>query len=236
MDRFGKVWNIAGFYLLVIGLFIFGTLLGNRTVTVISQNAPEMQRHNIVIDAGHGGEDGGAISCSGRPESDFNLQIALRLDDLFHFLGYDTVMIRKTDTAVYVTGDTIARKKASDLKERVRIVNSSPNGILVSIHQNYFTDGRYSGAQVFYARTDGSEQLAELLQSQFVSGLNPESTRAIKKGSGIYLMENITVPGVLVECGFLSNAREEQQLADPDYQKRICCIIAAGMGRYLSDT
>lgn len=236
MDRFGKTWNIVLFYLMVICLFLFGTLLGNRTVTAITQNAPERQRHNIVIDAGHGGEDGGAVSCSGRMESDFNLKIALRLDDLLHFMGYDTIMIRKTDTSVYVTGDTIAQKKASDLKERVRIVNNARNGILVSIHQNYFTDGRYSGAQVFYAETKGSEQLAEILQGLFVSGLNPGSTRRIKKGSGIYLLEKITVPGVLVECGFLSNAQEEQRLADPDYQKRICCVVAAGIGCFLSES
>ena len=93
-------------------------------------------------------------------ESSFNLEISLRLNDLFHLLGYETRMIRTTDTSVYTKGDTIAQKKASDLKERVRIVKDTENALLLSIHQNIFPEGKYSGAQVFYADTPGSEALA----------------------------------------------------------------------------
>lgn len=236
MERICKGSKIVLYYGLVVGLFLLGTLLGNRVVTVISENAPVPRRHCIVIDAGHGGEDGGASSCTGKLESSINLDIALRLDDLFHLLGQDTVMIRKTDTAVYTKGETIAQKKVSDLKNRVQLVNARPNALLLSIHQNHFTDQRYSGGQVFYAGTAGSETWAKEIQYSFRQTVNPGSKRDVKQGSGIYLLEKITVPGILVECGFLSNSEEERKLCTPEYQKKLCCILAAVTAQFLQDT
>lgn len=232
-QRNGK-GNVLLFYSLVIGLFLFGTFLGNRTVTVISEMVPMERLHRIVIDPGHGGEDGGAVSCTGKNESTFNLQIALRLDDLLHLMGYDTVMIRTTDVSVYTAGQTIAQKKVSDLKQRVRIVERTYNPILVSIHQNTFPEGRYSGAQVFYASSEGSGELARQLQASLVSCLNPGSSRKAKQGSGIYLLDKINAPGVLVECGFLSNQQEEAMLSTPAYQKKLCCVIATGLSQFLA--
>ena len=232
-QRNGK-GNVLLFYSLVIGLFLFGTFLGNRTVTVISEMVPMERLHRIVIDPGHGGEDGGAVSCTGKNESTFNLQIALRLDDLLHLMGYDTVMIRTTDVSVYTAGQTIAQKKVSDLKQRVRIVERTYNPILVSIHQNTFPEGKYSGAQVFYASSEGSGELARQLQASLVSCLNPGSSRKAKQGSGIYLLDKINAPGVLVECGFLSNQQEEAMLATPVYQKKLCCVIATGLSQFLA--
>lgn len=236
MERICKGSKIVLFYGLVVGLFLLGTLLGNRAVTVISENAPVPRRHCIVIDAGHGGEDGGASSCTGKLESGINLDIALRLDDLLHLLGQDTVMIRKADTAVYTKGETIAQKKVSDLKNRVQMVNARPNALLLSIHQNHFTDQRYSGGQVFYAGTAGSEAWAKEIQYAFRQTVNPGSKRDVKQGSGIYLLEKITVPGILVECGFLSNSEEEGKLCTPEYQKKLCCILAAVTAQFLQDT
>lgn len=231
-----KKWNLLMFYSLTIVLFLLGTVLGNKAVTVIVENTPIVRKHTIVIDAGHGGEDGGAVSCSGRNESQINLEIALRLEDLLHFLGYDTRMIRKTDIAVYTKGESIAQKKVSDLKQRVKTVNSISNAILVSVHQNSFPDSRYSGAQVFCASTAGSDVLAETIQETFRKTVNAGSQRQIKKASGIYLMEKITVPGVLVECGFLSNRVEEQKLSDSEYQKKICCILSASLSSFLHNS
>lgn len=145
-------------------------------------------------------------------------------------------MIRTTDTSIYTKGETIAQKKISDLKERVRIVNKTENALLLSIHQNNFTDSRYSGAQVFYAGTEGSAQLAKLLQERLVSTLNPGSNRKCKKSDGVYLMEHIDCTGVLIECGFLSNAEEEAKLSCGTYQKKLCCVIAATVSQYLSNT
>lgn len=223
-------------YFLIIILFPVSVLFGNRAVTAISEKIPLRRQHSIIIDAGHGGEDGGATSCTGAPESQINLEITLRLNDLLHLLGYDTRMIRTTDTSIYTHGTTIAQKKISDLKERVRIVNETDHGILVSIHQNFFADSRYSGAQVFFAATDGSEALAKKLQTAFTATLNPGSHRRCKKAEGIYLMEHITCPAILVECGFLSNPEEEAKLRTPDYQKKLCCTIAAAVSQYLSNT
>lgn len=224
------------YYAMVICLFLFGTLLGNQTVATISEMMPMERLHRIVIDPGHGGEDGGAVSCSGKNESGFNLQISLRLNDLLHLLGYDTVMIRSTDTSVYTSGQTIAQKKVSDLKQRVKVVNRTQNALLLSIHQNTFPEGQYSGAQVFFCKVPGSEELAKLLQDDLVSSLNPGSARKTKQGSGIYLLDKITAPGVLVECGFLSNPQEEQMLQTPEYQKKICCVISAGVARFLASS
>ena len=206
---------------------------GSRAVSVIAENLPPERQTVILIDPGHGGVDGGAVSCTGIPESRYNLDISLRLYDLFRFLGYDARMIRKTDTSVHTTGETIAQKKLSDLKERVRITNETDNAVLISIHQNFFSDSRYSGAQVFYASTEGSRELAQSLQSAFSSTVNPGSRRQCRKSDGVYLMERIRKPGVLIECGFLSSPREEAMLRDPAYQKQLCCVIASTVDTFL---
>lgn len=236
MRRTALHFKIVIFYSFVLLMFFSGTLLGNRAVTVFSVLSGSEQTHCIVIDAGHGGEDGGAVSCSGKNESMFNLQIALRLDDLFHLLGYRTVMIRQTDRAVYTAGETIAQKKVSDLKQRVQIANHTPNSILISIHQNTFPEGKYSGSQVFYANNTQSIELAKRMQANLVSNLNPGSNRKEKQGSGIYLLEKVQIPGILVECGFLSNVKEEALLQTPEYQKKLCCVIASTAAGFLSNT
>lgn len=203
---------------------------------VISENIPIERKHTIIIDAGHGGVDGGAISCTGKPESSYNLEISLILNDLLNFMGYQTAMIRTTDVSVYTKGESIAQKKISDLKERVRMVNEVENGVLLSIHQNKFPDSRYSGAQVFYSKTEGSQELADTMQSGFINTLNPGSKRATKKVDGVYLMEHINCSGVLIECGFLSNPAEEARLCEKSYQQKVCCVIAASLSSYLSNT
>ena len=227
---------VAIFYFVVLFAFIAATVVGNRAITVMTQSTQKPNRSIIVIDAGHGGEDGGATSCTGILESVLNLEIANRLSDLMHLLGYNTVMVRTTDTAIHTQGNTIAARKASDLKARVQLANETENGLLISIHQNYFTDERYSGAQVFFSATAGSEELATILQTNMVSALNPGSKRKAKRAAGVYLMEHITCTGVLVECGFLSNHIEEAKLRSPDYQKKLCCVIATSVNQYLKNT
>ena len=224
------------FYSLTILLVLFASFGSSKAITVISENAALVREHCIIIDPGHGGEDGGATSCSGILESQFNLEISQRLNDLLQLLGFETKMIRESDISIYTKGDSIAQKKVSDLKERVRITNETNTSLLLSIHQNNFTDSRYSGAQVFYAKTDGSRELAQKLQSKFVSTLNKGSQRKCKESTGIYLMEHIQCTGVLIECGFLSNPEEESKLRNAEYQKRISCVIATTVGEYLSNT
>ena len=126
--------------------------------TSVTSAVPTKEEAYLLIDPGHGGEDGGAISRSGLPESTYNLEISQKLQDLLNLLGHQTKMIRTSDISVYTKGETLAQKKASDLKERVNFANNTPGAILVSIHQNHFPDDRYSGAQVFYAKTHGSQK------------------------------------------------------------------------------
>jgi len=224
------------FYLLTIFGILLGVHLGNRTVTVISEGFAYRSNVQIVIDPGHGGVDGGATSCTGKLESAYNLEIALRLNDLLRLMGYDTRLIRTEDISVYTKGETIAQKKISDLKERVRIANEREKALLISIHQNYFPDSQYAGAQVFYSPTEGSKLLAESLQLAFLQTINPGSHRQAKKSGGIYLMEHIRCPGILVECGFLSNPEEAVLLASTQYQQNVCCVIATAVSSYLSNT
>ena len=219
-------------YLLILALFLALPLWANHAIAVFSDNLKE--NTTVIIDAGHGGVDGGAVSCTGVYESHINLQIAKRLNDLMHLMGISTIMIRDTDRSVYTEGNTIAAKKVSDIKERLRIVNTTPNALFLSIHQNNFGDPRYSGTQVFYNSQTGSKHLAEMLQSSFRSTLNPNNHRSVKQSSGVYLMEHINCTGVLIECGFLSNITEESLLRDESYQKGICAVIAATVSQYLN--
>lgn len=231
-----KLWVMIPAYCLVFLGLIITALVLNKSSEVMKYNEPLRNRHCFIIDAGHGGIDGGAVSCTGAYESHINLEISLRLNDLMNLLGYDTKMIRTEDISIYVQGETISGKKSSDLKERVRIVNETENGILLSIHQNHYTDSYYSGAQMFYPNTEGSENLAKQLQAAFVTHLNPGSNRKEKPVEGLYLMKHVQKTSVLIECGFISNYEEEAKLKSPSYQKKICCVIGAVCAKYCTDS
>lgn len=233
MNRFLRIPSLVKINALILCILVFVAIAGNRAISVVTENAPLSMEHCIIIDPGHGGVDGGATSFTGVLESTMNLEIALRLDDLMHLLGIQTSMVRKTDISVYSKGESIAAKKVSDLKNRVSLVNNTPGAVLISIHQNHFTDSRYSGAQVFYASTTGSNLLAERMQTGFITTINQGSKRRAKKADGVYLLENIKCPGILIECGFISNQQEEAKLRDAEYQKKLCCAIAATTSTYL---
>lgn len=225
--KYKKLSILLPIYLMILVLLLASAIGSSYAVNTINENINIPINRRIIIDPGHGGIDGGASAAGGILESNINLQIGLRLNDLLHLLGIHTVMVRTEDISVYTSGETIAAKKVSDLKERVRLVNQTDNGILVSIHQNHFTDSRYRGAQVFYADTTGSQDLARKMQSAMVTNLNPGSNRKAKKATGIYLMQNIQCTGILVECGFLSNPAEAQLLTDKNYQNNLCSVIAS---------
>lgn len=222
------IWS----YMIILNIIAVAAMIAfayytSDSVTALSENAVISERRVVVIDAGHGGIDGGATSFSGILESKTNLQIALRLRDVCHLLGIKTVMIRTEDVSIYTSGQTIAAKKISDLKERVRIVNEIDNCTLISIHQNYFYDSKYSGAQVFYNQNEFAEDLAAQMQKAFINSLNRGSNRKHKKAEGIYLMQNTVNPGILIECGFISNEKEDMLLQSPQYQKKLCMVIGS---------
>lgn len=234
--RFWKKYYLT--YVFLLAVFVGGAMLIEKSAhRVLPANAESAAPcRTVVIDPGHGGEDGGAVSALGTRESNLNLQISLRIRDLFRLLGIPAVMTHSTDISIYdSTAQTVSEKKVSDLKNRVSITNSTPNALLLSIHQNMFSDGKYSGAQVFFAQTEGSEALAERLQDLLRDNADPSNHREAKPSSAVWLMEHIDCTGVLVECGFLSNAAEEQRLKTDDYQKKLSCIIVCGTAEFLSE-
>ena len=193
----------------------------------------EHQTATVVIDAGHGGEDGGASSRSGILESQINLEIAQIANDLLRFAGVRTQMIRTQDVSVYTEGTSIQQKKVSDLKNRVKLVENTPEALLLSIHQNYFPESKYHGAQVFYANTPGSETLAELTQQMLRTCADPDNRRRCKPSEAVYLMQKVRCTAILVECGFLSNEPEAEKLTEHAYQQKLAGAICGALCSYL---
>lgn len=182
----------------------------------------------LILDAGHGGEDGGASSAAGNKESDINLDIVLKMESLMAFLGVDTVLTRSEDVSIYDEGcETLREKKVSDLKNRVKLVQNTDNAMLISVHQNTFTDSRYKGFQVFYGSGDVSRQWGDFTQSVMQTVLDPNNGR---KAAGVpdhvYLFQHIDCPAILVECGFLSNGEEASLLLLDTYQCKIAVALA----------
>lgn len=184
----------------------------------------------LIIDAGHGGEDGGAVSLTGALESHINLAVAKRVDLMLGLFGVRTLPLREGDISLHdPSAQTLRQKKNSDLHNRVKLVQQQDNAVLLSIHQNSYPDSRYSGAQAFYAPTVGSRELAQIMQETLRLTLDPDNTRQEKQiPDTIFLMNHISCPAVLVECGFLTNSREEQLLRSSSYQTKLAVALTGG--------
>lgn len=197
---------------------------------VISQNS----RSTLVLDAGHGGIDGGAISDSGLKESDINLQIALKTEALVRFLGIDTVMTRETDTD---NSDNKAYSEHDNLVQRVKLANSTENAVLISIHQNKFPSAVVSGAEVMYSDNDDSKALGLITQDNLVTLLDSSNRRVARPApKELLLTSAVECPTILVECGFMSNPQEVQKLASNDYQLKLAAILAGSYIQFLNNT
>lgn len=187
----------------------------------------------VVIDPGHGGEDGGAVSANGVEESRINLEIALRLEQLLRFAGQRTDMTRRADESTCDPGlDTVRARKASDLRNRTELVNRTENAVLISIHQNSLPQSPVThGAQAFRNREEGAEALAEAVQTLLNEQINdrPKEPRLIP--DTIYLMNHVQAPAVLVECGFLSNGEDTRLLQESGHQLKLASIMAAAFLR-----
>lgn len=197
---------------------------------VISQSS----RSTLVLDAGHGGIDGGAISDSGLKESDINLQIALKTEALVRFLGIDTVMTRETDTD---NSDNKAYSEHDNLVQRVKLANSTENAVLISIHQNKFPSAVVSGAEVMYSDNDDSKALGLITQDNLVALLDSSNRRVARPApKELLLTSSVECPTILVECGFMSNPQEVQKLASNDYQLKLAAILAGSYIQFLNNT
>jgi len=186
----------------------------------------------VMIDAGHGGRDNGAIGTVGTYEDEINVKIALKLRKLIEQSGGVALMIREDDTGLYDETKRTGRK-IEDLRKRQKLFSESEADIIISIHLNYFPEGQYYGAQTFYKEGDNkSKKLAELIQKEFLEVIDRGNNRTIKPKSDVYLFKGNDIPGALVECGFLSNPEEERLLAQDHYQERLAWSIFSGIVKY----
>ena len=220
-------------YMLSLTLLTAFALHGLRAQAAVAGEAaiPRI----IVLDAGHGGADGGASGPDGTRECDLNLAITLKIDAVLGLLGEETLLLRSTDTDLSSSdAKSISQKKVSDIRRRVELTNSQPGAILVSIHCNTYSQEKYHGAQVFY--TGGAKEFGETMQLALKNGVDPSNARMAKAVSpDVYLMNHIKVPGILVECGFLTNQEELTNLKDPDYQTRLAVTIAVTAANQASE-
>ncbi|MCL2002770.1 MAG: N-acetylmuramoyl-L-alanine amidase [Oscillospiraceae bacterium] len=182
-----------------------------------------------IIDPGHGGFDPGTESANGALEKDINLDIGLKTDLLLRFLGLNTVMTRSADIAIHESSAVSIRdRKVSDIQNRVRLVGEVENGVLLSIHQNYFDQRESRGAQVFYSGAD-NKPFAELMQETLRLVLDPDNRRESKATGNVFLLNNVTNPAILIECGFLSNPEEEALLRSETYQRKMAMAMIKGL-------
>lgn len=191
-------------------------------------------KYKVIIDAGHGGEDGGAEASDGTVEKDINLSIAKILRDMLLQGGFEVEMIRDEDVSV---GDnslqTVRERKRSDLEKRVELYNSDENNIVLSIHQNNFSQSQYSGTQIFYSDNTESQELSEYIRQAIVGLVQPDNERQCKPADdSIYVLRNAKVPAIIIECGFLSNPQELEKLKDYEYQKELAFAIYMGFVEY----
>ncbi len=200
-------------------------------VAVASQISPAK---TVIIDAGHGGEDGGAVAPDGTLEKEINLKIALHTAKLLKVYGFEVIMTRESDTSTS-KGESFIKRE--DLENRLNLMNQNPDSIFVSVHLNKFTTSAAKGSQVFYSKFENSKLLGDLIQNSIISNLQKENKRVNKQAtSSTYLLHKATVPAVLVECGFLSNEAELSRLKDSAYQKKLAFCITDGILKYFKES
>ena len=201
----------------------------------ISNALKKTEIDTVILDAGHGGEDCGAIGTDGTYEKDLNLAVAIEMRRLLEERGYKVVMTRDDDKMLYSEGENIkGMRKLSDLKNRCKIAAQHENAIFVSIHMNSFGDAKYSGLQVYYSNgNDNSRALAEAIQKQVRADLQPDNDRTVKNGKDLYILDNCPITAVIVECGFLSNAEECKKLSEKEYQNRLSLAMVCGIIEYI---
>lgn len=223
----------AGAIALCMILFVALMVRSTGKITRATSAEPEEQKPKLIIDAGHGGEDGGAV-VGDILEKDINLLVSNDTAALLTICGFDVSMTRSTDSALTNDGKDVRQRKYNDMKMRLDAINASPDNVIISIHQNKFSNASSHGAQVFYSPNHPeSAGLAECMRRSVVSLLQPDNNRECKKaGKEIYLLYNAKNPAVIVECGFLSNRSERELLLDEGYQKQLALAVTTGFLDY----
>ncbi len=234
-----KTGKIPFLAFMLTAAILFSVLICNAYNKVSMQTTENKvlgeNKIRVVIDPGHGGEDGGAEGKDGTVEKDINLSIAEILKDMLIQGGFEVEMIREEDISV---GDnslqTVRERKRSDLEKRVEIYNSHENNVVLSIHQNNFSQSKYSGTQIFYSKNNAkSEELSEYIRKAVVGLVQPENERQCKPADdSIFVLHNAKVPAIIIECGFMSNSQELEKLKDYEYQKQLAFAIYMGFVEY----
>lgn len=221
--------------ILPVGMFMIQTASENTIKSKTFETmATPVDSKTIVIDAGHGGEDGGAVSKNGVIEAHINLQIALKLQKLLEQSGAKVILTRSNDNAIYNEGKkTLREKKVSDIKNRVKIGNNSFADIFVSIHLNKIPQSQYYGWQTFYKKkSKEGKKLATSIQMNLNEAIQKENKRVPLEINNVYIIKHVEIPTCIVECGFLSNEEEEKELQTEDYQEKLAWGICNGIMDY----
>ncbi len=223
----------------VIIIFLCGFLIYfTAESSIITSSEPfDADAVTVVIDAGHGGADGGAVGYDGTAEALINLSISKDIAEILNSFGIKTVMTRTDENSIHSENAVSLREqKVSDIHNRMKIMNETDNCIFVSIHQNSFENSTLWGTQVFYSpNTTSSPELADCIQSSVVKLLQPDNKRVIKKcGKSVYLLYNAKKTSVLVECGFMTNKTELDELKTEEYQRKMAFSIAMGIIDYIN--
>lgn len=191
----------------------------------------------VVLDSGHGGMDGGCSTADGVTEKGINLEIMLSVRDMCRLYGYDVAVTRDRDVSIHDSGVTgIRNQKVSDMENRLELFNKFPNAVCLSVHQNTYTDPKYSGAQMFYSSANPeSERFASIMQNIFVSNLQPDNQRETKLcGKELYLCYYCNNPAVMAECGFLSNPEEAAKLKTTEYRHQVAFTLFSGLEEFIN--
>ena len=235
VKKFIKSLKFVALLLLIITIFTVGYDIIGKMQSTKEASAPA--ERVIIIDAGHGGEDSGAIGADGTLEKDLNLQIAMTIGEELKTRGYSVVYTRTEDKMLYLPEENIkGMRKISDLKNRCKLTEQYEECILISVHMNSYGASKYSGLQVYYADANQESQLlARKIQAAVRRDVQNGNTRQVKSGNSLYLLENAKGTAVIVECGFLSNDEECKKLSEKEYQKQLSFSIICGIIEYINE-
>ena len=226
-----RIVLLASLLIAVVSIGIFQMNLKEESIETV---ALPVSNKVIVLDAGHGNPDGGAVSTNGISEAEINLKIALKLQNLLEQSGATVILTRSDENGIYDADKTkLKNQKVSDIKNRVKIGNSSSADIFVSIHLNKIPQSQYSGWQTFFkSGSEQGEKLATLIQENLNKTIEKENNRVPMKLDNVYIVKNVEIPLTIVECGFLSNEEEERKLQEDDYQDKLAWGIYNGIINY----
>lgn len=230
-----KILKIVSSIFLIIFVFAF-TLNKDDNNDYISTVTLPVSGKVVIVDAGHGKPDEGAEADDGTTEAETNLKIALKLQNLLEQSGCTVILTRSDENAIYdIDSQTLRQKKISDIRNRVKIGNESSADIFVSIHLNKIPQQQYDGWQTFYNKnSENGKKLATSIQNNLNEAIQKENKRVASKIENIYIINNVEIPTTIVECGFLSNPEEEEQLLEDSYQNRLAWGIYNGIIDYFN--